>query len=129
MNKKITCETIITYTIIITITILAVVYSIALFTMPRTTLKTSIKSNEITREQVIQVLKNDKKYINKENNEEFDKKVDEEFQILKKRKTWESILKISFRLGLIELITILVSFIISDFIKAVGMNENEHAQY
>lgn len=68
MNKKIICETIITYTIIITITILAVVYSIALFTMPCTTLKTSIKSNEITREQVIQVLKNDKKYINKENN-------------------------------------------------------------
>lgn len=84
MNKKITCETIITYTIIITITILAVVYSIALFTMPRTTLKTSIKSNEITRKQVVQVLKNDKKYINKENNEEFNKKVDEEFQILKK---------------------------------------------
>lgn len=129
MNKKMTCETIITYTIIITITILAIVYSIALFTMPRTTLKTSIKSNEITREQAIQVLKNDKKYINKENNEEFDKKVDEEFQILQKRKTCESILKISFRLGLIELITILVSFIISDFIKAVGMNENEHAQY
>lgn len=129
MNKKITCETIITYTIIITITILAVVYSIALFTMPRTTLKTSIKSNEITREQVIQVLKNDKKYINKENNEEFDKKVDEKFQILKKRKTCESILKISFRLGLIELITILVSFMVSDFIKAVRMNENEYAQY
>lgn len=129
MNKKMTCETIITYTIIITITILAVVYSIALFTMPRTTLKTSIKSNEITREQVIQVLKNNKKYINKENNEEFNKKVDEEFQILKKRKTCESILKISFRLGLIELITILVSFIISDFIKAVRMNKNEHAQY
>lgn len=129
MNKKITCETIITYTIIITITILAVVYSIALFTMPRTTLKTSIKSNEITREQVIQVLKNDKKYINKENNKEFDKKVDEEFQILKKRKTCESILKISFRLGLIELITILMSFMVSDFIKAVEMNENEHAQY
>lgn len=129
MNKKIICETIITYTIIITITILAVIYSIALFTMPRTTLKTSIKSNEITREQVIQVLKNDKKYINKENNEEFNKKVNEEFQILKKRKTCESILKISFRLGLIELITILVSFMISDFIKAVRMNENEHAQY
>lgn len=86
MNKKIICETIITYTIIITITILAVVYSIALFTMPRTTLKTSIKSNEITREQVIQVLKNDKKYINKENNEEFDKKSRRRISNIKEKK-------------------------------------------